>query len=70
MIHWIMVLINSINENLATIITNQHDNYIIKNIIMKENLILKYKIIETIIKNIVSFSNQKFLIELLKNALK
>ena len=54
------LLINSINDNLAVIITNQYGNYIIQNIIMKDNLNLKYNIIETIIKNIVSFSNQKF----------
>lgn len=53
-------LIKAINDNLAVIITNQHGNYIIQNIIMKENLYLKFGIIETIIKNIVSFSNQKF----------
>jgi hypothetical protein len=53
-------LINAINDNLPTIITNQHGNYIIQSIIMKENLALKYTIIETIIKNIVFFSNQKF----------
>jgi hypothetical protein len=53
-------LINSINDNLAIIITNQHGNYIIQTIIMKENFVLKYKIIENIIKNIVLFSNQKF----------
>ena len=54
------LLINSINDKLAVIITNQYGNYIIQNIIMKDNLNLKYNIIETIIKNIVSFSNQKF----------
>ena len=53
-------LIKAINDNLAIIITNQHGNYIIQNILMKENLYLKFGIIETIIKNIVSFSNQKF----------
>ena len=53
-------LIKAINDNLAIIITNQHGNYIIQNIIMKENLYLKFVIIETITKNIVSFSNQKF----------
>ena len=53
-------LINSINDNLGIIITNQHGNYIIQNIILKENFVLKYKIIETIINNIVCFSNQKF----------
>ena len=54
------LLINAINDNLAIIITNQFGNYIIQNIIIKENLRLKFIIIETIIKNIVSFSNQKF----------
>ena len=53
-------LIKAINNNLAIIITNQHGNYIIQSIIIKENLYLKFVIIETIIKNIVSFSNQKF----------
>jgi len=53
-------LIKAINDNLAIIITNQHGNYIIQNIIMKENLYLKFGIIETISKNIVTFSNQKF----------
>lgn len=53
-------LIKAINDNLAIIITNQHGNYIIQNIIMKENLYLKFGIIDTITKNIVSFSNQKF----------
>ena len=53
-------LINAINENLSIIITNQYGNHIIQNIIIKENLVLKYKIIETIIKNIVNFSIQKF----------
>ena len=53
-------LIKAINDNLAIIITNQHGNYIIQSIIIKENLYLKFVIIETIIKNIVSFSNQKF----------
>ena len=54
------LMINSINNNLAEIITNQHGNYIIQNIIMKDNLIHKYGVIENIIKNIVLFSNQKF----------
>ena len=53
-------LINAINKNLSIIITNQYGNYIIQNIITKENLHLKYKIIETIITNIVSYSNEKF----------
>ena len=53
-------LINSINKYLDIIITNQHGNYIIQEIILKNNLPLKYSIIETIIKNIVIFSNQKF----------
>jgi hypothetical protein len=56
----LILLINAINENLSIIITNQYGNYIIQNIIMKENLNLKFNIIETIIKNIVNFSNQKF----------
>ena len=55
-----ILLLNSINDNLAVIITNQYGNYIIQNILMKDNLVLKFQIIETIIKNIVSFSNQKF----------
>ena len=55
-----ILLLNSINDNLAIIITNQYGNYIIQNILMKDNLVLKFQIIETIIKNIVSFSNQKF----------
>lgn len=54
------LLIKAIDSNLPTIITNQHGNYIIQNIINKDNLILKFNIIESIIKNIVSFSNQKF----------
>ena len=54
------LLINSINANLDTIITNQSGNYIIQSIIKKEDFVLKYQIIETIIKNIVNFSNQKF----------
>ena len=53
-------LINVIDKNLSVIITNQCGNYIIQNIILKDNFRLKYSIIETIIKNIVSFSNQKF----------
>ena len=56
----LILLINAINNNLSIIITNQYGNYIIQNIIIKDNLILKYQIIETIIKNIVNFSNQKF----------
>jgi len=55
-----VLLINSINENLHDIITNQFGNYIIQNIIKKENLVLKFQVIETIILNIVNFSNQKF----------
>ena len=55
-----ILLLNSINDNLDAIITNQYGNYIIQNILMKDNLVLKFQIIETIIKNIVCFSNQKF----------
>ena len=53
-------LINAIDKNLSDIITNQCGNYIIQNIILKDDLNLKFTIIETIIKNIVDYSNQKF----------
>ena len=53
-------LINSINNNLDDIITNQYGNFIIQEIILNKNLSLKYPIMDTIIKNVVNFSNQKF----------
>ena len=53
-------LINSINDNLEDIITNQYGNFIIQEIIWKDNLSLKYLVIDNIIKNIVNFSNHKF----------
>ena len=56
----IIMLLNSINQKLDKIITDQYGNYIIQNILTKFNLMLKYQIIESIIKNLVSFSNQKF----------
>ena len=54
------MLLNSINQKLDKIITDQYGNYIIQNILTKFNIMLKYQIIENIIKNLVSFSNQKF----------
>ena len=56
----LIMLLNSINQKLDKIITDQYGNYIIQNILTKFNLMLKYQIIETIIKNLVIFSNQKF----------
>ena len=56
----LIMLLNSINQKLEKIITDQYGNYIIQNIITKFNLMLKYQIIENIIKNLVTFSNQKF----------
>ena len=53
-------LITAIDKNLSDIITNQCGNYIIQNIILKDDLNLKFTIIKTIIKNIVDYSNQKF----------
>ena len=53
-------LINSINDNLEDIITNQYGNFVIQEIIWKDNLSLKYLVIDNIIKNIVNFSNHKF----------
>ena len=56
----LVMLLNSINQKLDKIITDQYGNYIIQNILTKFNIMLKYQIIENIIKNLVSFSNQKF----------
>ena len=56
----IIMLLNSINQKLNGIITNQYGNYIVQNIIERYNLSLKYQIIENIIKNLVYLSNQKF----------
>ena len=49
------MLLNSINQKLNEIITDQYGNYIIQNIIERYNLSLKYQIIENIIKNLVYF---------------
>ena len=56
----IIMLLNSINQKLNGIITDQYGNYIVQNIIERYNLSLKYQIIENIIKNLVNLSNQKF----------
>ena len=56
----LIFLLNSINQKLDKIITNQYGNYLIQNIISKFNIMLKYQIIENIIKNIVKYSIQKF----------
>ena len=54
-------LIIAINLNLDTIIVNQHGNYIIQNLVTLDNDInYKIIIIETIIKNIVAYSNEKY----------
>ena len=54
------LLLNSINQKLDVIITDQFGNYIIQNILKKCNILQKYQIIENITKNLVKFSNQKF----------
>ena len=56
----LFLLINSINNYLDIIITNKYGNYVIQEIILKNNLTLKNLIFETIMRNIVNFSNQKF----------
>ena len=56
----LVLLLGAINQKLNAIITDQYGNYIIQNIIERYNLMLKYQIIENIIKNLVNFSNQKF----------
>ena len=56
----LVFLLNSINQKLDKIIIDQYGNYLIQNIITKFNIMLKYQIIENIIKNLVKYSIQKF----------
>ena len=53
-------VVKAIEENLASIITDQYGNYCIQYIVLFTSENIKIKIIEQIAKNITFYSNQKF----------
>ena len=53
-------IVKVIEKNLINIITDQFGNYLIQNIILSDNELLKENIVEQISKNIIFYSNQKF----------
>ena len=65
----IIFFINTINNNLSSIIIDQFGNYIIRHIVLHLNHSINNVILQNIIKNIVYYSNQKYSSNVVENCL-
>ena len=65
----IIYFINTINNNLLSIITDQFGNYIVRHIILNLNHSINNILIQNIIKNIIYYSNQKYSSNVVENCL-
>ena len=65
----IIFFINTINNNLSSIIIDQFGNYIIRHIVLNLNHSINNVILQNIIQNIVYYSNQKYSSNVVENCL-
>ena len=65
----IIYFINTINNNLSMIITDQFGNYIIRHIILNLNHSINSIILQNITNNLVYYSNQKYSSNVVENCL-